>query len=271
MNRKNSQNENENNHVYDLGWHPNEVKIGPDYELYQKGIMFRVLNRIFLFLETSLAYFPKRFFWGTIVKGKQYIKKIRSGVVVSNHVYPLDLMIILSAFYPKSLYVTVLQSNLGLGLLSKLIRISGGVPIPEKGTDFVRFYEETPEIIKNGHSILFYPEAALIPYCDHIRPLHRGAFHFAYQSTKWVIPTVITFHKPKGFYRLVRKNKPCIHYTVLKPYYIKDLGNPKSSVEKAWKDVEKIMSDYFVKNSDYYYDKNGKRNSTPMPYNRFLK
>ena len=76
MNRKNSQNENENNHVYDLGWHPKEVKIGPDYELYQKGIMFRVLNRIFLFLETSLAYFPKRFFWGTKVKGKQNIKSV---------------------------------------------------------------------------------------------------------------------------------------------------------------------------------------------------
>ena len=271
MNGKNSKITNENKHVYDLGWKPKEVKLGPDYKLYQKGKLFKILNRIFLFFGTSIMYFLKRFYWGTKVKGKQYIKNVRSGIVVSNHVYPIDLMIILSTFYPKSLYVTVLQSNLGLGLLSKLIRIYGGVPIPTKHSDFARFYKETPEIILKGHSVLFYPEAALIPYCDHIRPLQPGAFFFAFESTKWVIPTVITFHKPKGFYRLVRKNKPCIHYTVLKPYYIKNLGDPKKSVKKAQKDVEKIMSDYFVKNSDYYYDKNGNRNSTPMPYNRFVK
>ncbi len=270
MDRKNGNISNENEHVYDLGWRPKKVKLGPGYKLYQKGIWYKMIHRFFLFWGTIVFFFPKVFCWGMKVKGKKYLKNLPPCVVVSNHVYPVDLMIILSEFYPKSLYVTVLQSNLGLGLLSILIRIYGGVPIPEETPDFIRFYKETPEIIKKGHRILFYPEAAMIPYCDHIRPLLPGAFIFAHQSTKWVVPTVITFHKPKGFYRLVRKNKPCIHYNILRPYYIKDLGDSKASVEKAQKDVEKIMSDYFIKNSDYYYI-NGKRNKVSMPDNRFVK
>ena len=119
-------------------------------------------------------------------------------------------------------------------------------------------------MIKNGNNILFYAEAALIPYCDHIRNLMPGVFHYAYASTKKIIPTVITFHKPKGLYKLFRRNKPCIHYNVLEPYYMEDLDNKRKSIEKAKEDVEKIMTDYFIQHSDYYYD-NGVRNNTPIP------
>ena len=80
-----------------------------------------------------------------------------------------------------------------------------------------------------------------------------------------IIPSVITFHKPRGLYKLWRRNKPCLHYNILEPYYIEDLGNKRKTIEKAREDVNKIISDYFVKNSDYYYDENGNRNNTPVP------
>ena len=271
MENENNKTTNENAHVYDVGLKPKEVKLKPDYALYQKGAWYGFWNKITLFISTVAALFPKIFVWGTRVTGKENKKKIHSCVLISNHVYPEDYLIILSELFPKSLYVTILQSNLGFGIFSWYLRLCGAVPIPTEMHMFMRFRKETPEVIKSGRCVLFYSEAALIPYCDHIRPLLPGAFRFALESTGVIVPSVITFHKPKGFYKLVRGKKPCIHYNILNPYHIEDLGDAKLSVEKARTDVQKMMSDFFVKNSDYYYDENGNRNDTPMPYNRFIK
>lgn len=262
---------NENAHVYDLGWKPKKVNLKADYALYRRGAWYGFWNKIACFCSTVIALFPKFFIWGTRVTGRENKKYMHSCVLVSNHVYPVDFWMILSELFPRSFYVTVLQSNLGLGILSWYLRLCGAVPIPQDMYLFQRFKKETPEIIKKGHCVLFYSEASLIPYCDHIRHLLPGAFRFALESTGVIIPTVITFHKPKGFYKLVRGKKPCIHYNILKPYYMQDLGDEKQSAEKGRRDVEQLMSDFFVKNSDYYYDENGKRNSTPMPDNRFIK
>ena len=46
---------------------------------------------------------------------------------------------------------------------------------------------------------------------------------------------------------------------------MEDLGNKRLSLDKARDDIQKIISDYFIKNSDYYYDENGNRNETPIP------
>lgn len=271
MSEPNNGKTDENEYVYDLGFPPKEIKLSKDYKLYQKSMGYRIVNKFMVFLGTVFAFFPKTFVWGFRLRGKQNRKNIRSCVMVSNHVHPLDLLIIHSSMGLRHFYVTVLQSNLGLGLLTFLIRIGGGVPIPTDKKIFARFDRETKEMINKGNIILFYAEASLLPYCDHIRTLSPGAFHFAASTTGKIVPTVITFHKPKGFYKIVRKNKPCIQYHILEPYYIKDMGHRRETVEKARADVQKIMSDYFIRYSDYYYDENGKRNGNPMPHNRFIK
>jgi len=256
---------NENEHAYDNGFHPKEVHLKPNYNLYRKSIGFRIWNKILNLLFKFLFFFPKFFVWGVRVKGKKNIKHIKSCMLVSNHVYPFDVFIILTSMSRRMVYVTTLESNMGFGFVSRFFRDGGAVPIPTDTQLLRRFNKETPEIINKGKVILFYPEAALMPYCDHIRPLLSGAFHYAYNSTRKIVPSVITFHKPKGIYKLFRRNKPCIHYNILEPYYMEDLGNKRRSLDKARDDIQKLMSDYFIKNSDYYYDENGNRNDTPIP------
>ncbi len=254
---------NENEHTYDNGFHPKEVHLKSNYNLYRKSIGFKIWNKIIIYCFIFFMLIPKYIFWGVRVKGKKNKKNIKGSLVISNHVFPFDVFIILTSIPTKRIYVTTLESNLGFGIVSRLFRDGGAVPIPTETTLLRRFNKETPEVINKGNNILFYAEAALIPYCDHIRNLMPGVFHFAYNSTKKIIPTVITFHKPRGLYKLFRGKKPCIHYNILEPYYLEDLGNKRKSLEKAKIDVEKIMRDYFIKNSDYYYD-NGIRNNTPM-------
>ena len=255
----------ENQHAYDNGFHPKEVHLKPNYKFYRTSIGYKIWNKTIIYLFKFIMFFPKFIFWGTRIKGKKNKKHVKGSMVVSNHVFPFDIFIILTSIPTKRIYVTTLESNMGFGFVSTFFRDGGAVPIPTNTNLLLRFNRETPEMIKKGYNVLFYPEAALIPYCDHIRPMLTGAFHFAYSSTKKIIPTVITFHKPKGLYKLFRRNKPCIHYNYLEPYYMEDLGNKRLTIEKARKDVQQIITDYFIKNSDYYYDENGNRNNTPIP------
>ncbi len=256
---------NENEHTYDNGFHPKEVHLKDNYNLYRTSLGFKIWNRFLIYLFKFLFFFPKFIFWGVRIKGKKNKKNLKSSLLISNHVYPFDVFIILTSMPTKRVYVTTLESNLGFGIVSRLFRDGGAVPIPTEPGLLRKFNRLTPEMINKGYNILFYAEAALIPYCDHIRNLMPGVFHYAYSSTKKIIPSVITFHKPKGLYKLFRGKKPCIHYNILEPYYMQDLGNKRQSIEKAKEDVEKIMTDYFIKHSDYYYDENGNRNDTPIP------
>ena len=141
---------------------------------------------------------------------------------------------------------------MGFGIVSKYFRAGGGVPIPTKMNLYKRFITETPKILKNEKNILVFPEAMLMPYCDHIREFKSGAFHFAIEGANNIIIMVHTFHKPKGLYKLLRRNKPCIHLNILEPYHIEQMENKKETIAKAQSDIQKIMSNYFNLHSDYF-------------------
>ena len=44
----------------------------------------------------------------------------------------------------------------------------------------------------------------------------------------------------------------CIQYNILEPYYVKDMGNKRLTIDTATAEVNKIMTDYFNEHSDYY-------------------
>ncbi len=243
---------NENVHTYDNGFHPKEVKLKENYKFYRHGFFFKLLNKTAILLTQAVLMFPKLFVWGYRVKGRKNLKKQKGCVLLCNHTHQLDALIILTTLFYKRIYVTTLQSNLGFGIVSKYFRAGGAVPIPEDKNLFKRFNKETRETLNKGYNVLVYPEAALMPYCDHIRNFMPGAFHFAVMANAAIIPTVITYHKPKGLYKLTRRKKPCIHYNILKPYTIKDMGNKRLTLDTASNELNEIMSNYFKEHSDYF-------------------
>ena len=259
INIKEEKNNNENTHTYDNGFHPKEVILKPDYVFYHHGFWFWLINKITVYVSSFFLFFPKFFWWGFRVKGKKNKKHIKSCLIISNHTLPSDIFLIKTSIKTKKVYMTSLQSNMGFGLISTYFRWGGAVPIPDDMGMLLKFNKRTYEEIKRGSSILFYPEAALVPYCDHIRPFMPGVFHYAYGSTKKIVPMVFTYHKPKGWYKLTRRGKPVAHLNILEPYYMDDSINKKLSMEKAKNELEKIMGDYFIKNSDFYYDKDGNK------------
>ena len=249
--------ENENikdeDYQYDSGFHPKEVKLKKNYRFYRTNIFYKVWNKLWIYIITFIALFPKKLFWGYKVYGKKNKKYAKGAVIIQNHIHQLDGGSILPTFKHKRLYITMLETNLGFGYISHVFRNCGAVPIPRDPGMFKVFYKKTIEMLNKGYNIVVYPEAMIYPYCDHIRKFHMGAFRFAYDSDKkMILPTITTYHKPKGLYKLTRGKKPCFHYHILEPYYIKDLGNKRLSIDIACKEVQEIMTNFFINNSDYF-------------------
>lgn len=237
---------------YENGFKPKEVHLKDTYKFYRRGIFYRIWNKIVVYLFAIIFGFYKFFIAGYKVTGKKNLK-IKGAMVLSNHVHAFDAILFLSSFARHHLiYATTLESNLGFPIVSRFFTGGGAVPIPTKSLTLMRnFKKGTLKTLNDGYNIVFFPEGHLVLNCKRIRPFMSGAFHYAFDSTKIIVPAVLTLHKPKGIYKILRKNKPSIRYNILEPYYIKDLGTKKSSIAKAMDDVYKIMNDYYLGNSDY--------------------
>lgn len=244
--------ENENQHTYDNGFHPKEVKLKDNYRFYNRSFWFQ-LGSVFIKIFTRFWLIFPKIFLGYRVKGRKNKSKVKGAIVVSNHIFVIDALLLVSSFWRRKVYVTMLQSNLGFGFASKYMRVGAAVPIPTERRLLRKFNKETVEILKKGKNVLFYPEAALMPYCDHIRNFLPGAFHYALLADAPILPCCFTFHKPRGLYKLFRK-KPTIHLNILEPYSLKQCETRNETIQQATTEVQKIISDYFISHSDYYYE-----------------
>ncbi len=251
--------ENENQHTYDNGFHPRKVTLKKDYCFYNNHFFFRVMAWIVIYFTKFWSFFYKRLVGFKII-GKKYRKKQKGVILVCNHVFPMDALTMASTYAYPNLYVTVLQSNLGFPIFSRYIRFGAAVPIPEDRHLLPRFKEQTIAVLAKGRNILFYPEAALIPFCDHVRPFKTGAFHYAINAGVSILPCCWTFHQPKGIYKLWRRKKPIMHLNYLPLYTPTLTGNNNIDIRKATSEVQQIISDYFVAHSDYYYQNGQKIN-----------
>ena len=234
-------------HTHDCGIKPHKVKYRKNYKFYNNNIFFKIFSSTITFLTVVLVYPIKKILWGYQVRGKENLKGIKRGITICNHATVQDGFTIVPSLYPRKVYTTVLEENMGYPVVSQFFRSVGAVPIPNDRKLFVQFLKETRNISNKNIFIQIFPEGSLIPYCDHIREFMPGAFHIAYDCKNPIIPMVTTFHKRKGIYRL--KRKPSIRLNVLTPYYI-DYNLPKKeAINKAKEDLFNIINEYFITNS----------------------
>ncbi|MBP5444896.1 MAG: 1-acyl-sn-glycerol-3-phosphate acyltransferase [Acholeplasmatales bacterium] len=249
----------ENEHTYHTV-DAKKVELKDNYNFFYRS-KFKYFWSRFLIIFFGIFAMP----WiicinGFRIKGKKNWKKIKKKgcILVSNHVNPGDAFFIGWTLMRKRVYFTSLQSNLGLPFgFGKLIRILGAVPIPEKKSQMPRFRAQFLEDLARGRKITVYPEAALLPYCDHIRPFKKGAFRLALVDDTPILPIVFTYRKPKGLYRIWRR-KPCLTINFLEPYYPTNEGSHAERINRAMTDIHDTMESFFNEHSTYFYHKKEK-------------
>ncbi len=201
-------------------WQPLRFKTKRGYDYRRRAFWKRAataLVRTFAFVVLQIYL---RVVFGFRVSGRQNLKALgkEGAATVCNHVHMLDCAMIDMTLFPRRTHYITLESNFRIPFVRHLIRLLGGVPLPESPACMAELFREMGRAADGGALVHIYPEGVLIPYCETLRPFKSGAFRFVARKRLPVLPMVLTQRRPRGVFRLY-KRKPCWTLHILPPQY----------------------------------------------------
>lgn len=206
-------------------WAPLKKNIDENFPFVCRKLWFRFVSWLLGSLVMPILLLYNRLFNGFRIEGRHNLRMARGGAItVANHVHVMDATMLALTLFPRRPYFTTLQRNLEIPVISWLIRMLGGVPIPENARAIMAFMAALREQLAQGRLVHFYPETALWPYYDKLRPFKNGAFRLAVEGEVPVIPMVFKFREPTGLYKLW-KRKPLTTLVVGEPIYPAKVGS----------------------------------------------
>ncbi|MCR5185127.1 MAG: 1-acyl-sn-glycerol-3-phosphate acyltransferase [Bacilli bacterium] len=181
----------------------------------QKGIRF--LLHLIVFPVTRIKL-------GLKIKNKKIIKEnkellSKGAISVSNHVHFYDYLALNLAIKPFKPYVLSWARNV-TGESSKLVRLVGGIPIPEN--DFsatVAYLSQVENHLKNGGWLQIYSEGSMWEYYAPIRPFKKGAAHLACCLNKPILPIGYSYRKANWIRRKIFHQPACFTLTIGEPLF----------------------------------------------------
>ena len=199
---------------------------------------FRVVLDIAAWLATRVVL-------GVRVRGRRNLQAVRGGFVsVSNHVQTLDCGMALRALRGRRTYFVSLEENFALAWVGGIVRLAGAVPVPRRPRQFVQQVRALTQALARGGVVHVYPEGALLPYAEGLRPFATGAFHLAVRAGVPVVPMVIRQAPRRGLGRLLHR-RPRLTLTVLPPLWT-DPTLPRAQAvpelaDRCWRVMDRAL------------------------------
>lgn len=175
-----------------------------------------------LFIKT-IVYLVVRIRLNLRIKGKENLKKykdvINNGcITVCNHVHMWDYLAIKSVFKKQNTKFLAWAPNIN-GEFGKVMRIVGGVPIPEDNLAATKkCIKEVEEFINNKGMLHIYPEGSMWEFYQPIRPFKVGAAYYSIKCNKPILPLAFSYRK-NGFIRRLFKSPASFTLTIGEPIY----------------------------------------------------
>ena len=193
------------------------------------------------------------------VTGEQYLSALKEGAMITcNHFAPSDNYILFHCIrkhLPKKyLYKIIQESNYTAfpGMYGFLFRHCNTLPLSSNRRTMINFMTAVNTLLKNGETILIYPERAMWFNYRKPRPFKSGAFKMAYRAGVPVVPTFITMQDDSE--RLDENGYPLQHHTVhiMPPVYPDKTLGEKLGAEKM---CEQAYELYKAKYEEVYGEK----------------
>ena len=228
---------------------PYVLRVDARYRFVNRNIFFRLgSSLLFYVIAIPLLDIVSRVFFGLRIKGKKNLRYLKGGAVtVTNHIHALDSPMVACTLFPRRPFFATLKSNLEIPVVRRLVRLLGGVPIPESPKALHAFMDSMREELSKGRIVHFYPEASLWPWHDSLRPFRNGAFHLAVKSDVPVVPMVFTFREAKGLLSRLRK-KPLVTLNVCEPEYPAKQGSERARILEMRSAVHSAMEAMLKRN-----------------------
>ena len=221
--------------------HPNTEKTrSADFEYCPSASWKREILAFLTNVFAPLLYLINAVYFGFTMEGRHYLDHIGGGVTVMNHVHPMDCTMVKIATFPRRTYFVSLKRNLELPFTGWLVRLFGGVPIPDSPKEMVQFQRQIEETVLRGDLVHFYPEGQLVRYHDSLREFHRGAFFTAVRTGCPILPMVMTYRRP-GPLLSVFKKKPCLRLLICEPQYADPALSRSAAVQELMERTRRVM------------------------------
>lgn len=180
------------------------------------------------------------------IKGKKYLKGVKSGITISNHVHYLDCLWNMQALKFKNVYITGAPHNFKKGFFGATLKAGGFIPLTTSLSETKKFSNYIKDILDKGGFVHFYPEQALWLRYEQSRPLKKGAFHYASKNDVPIIPLIICFRKTK-----LKRNKN-VTIQICPPIYPEPNLTQKENCEMMKMKAQKVYDQTII---DFYnYD-----------------
>lgn len=178
---------------------------------------------------------------------RKYKDVIKQGVIsVSNHVDLWDYISIMKAIRPHKSNVIVWAPNIR-GENGKLMRLVGGIPIPENDFEATRsMNNHIGALLNKGGWLQIYSEGSMWEYYMPIRPFKTGAAYFACKYNKPIIPFGFSYRKPSWFRKHILKQDAALNLKVGTPIY----RNPSLSLHEQEIDLTTRVHEAVCRLSD---------------------
>ena len=194
------------------------------YVDYSKGFAFK---RFWVRVLLRLLVFPfmEPFKTGLKIKGKNNLKKYKNvlkdgAITIANHVHVWDYICVMKALHNfKWTYLLSWDKNVN-GDSGPLVRMVGGIPIPENDPEAtVAFNKSLKQILNEGRFLHIYPEGSMWEYYAPIRPFKNGAASLAIKNNKPILPMAFSYRKPGWIRRKVFKQPAALTLTIGEPLF----------------------------------------------------
>ena len=194
------------------------------YVDYSKGFAFK---RFWVRVLLRLLVFPfmEPFKTGLKIKGKNNLKKYKDvlkdgAITIANHVHVWDYICVMKALHNfKWTYLLSWDKNVN-GDSGPLVRMVGGIPIPENDPEAtVAFNKSLKQILNEGRFLHIYPEGSMWEYYAPIRPFKNGAASLAIKNNKPILPMAFSYRKPGWIRRKIFKQPAALTLTIGEPLF----------------------------------------------------
>ncbi|MDX2446798.1 MAG: lysophospholipid acyltransferase family protein [Desulfobacterales bacterium] len=159
--------------------------------------VYRFLQLLFFLVYSPLIIIYNFVVFGLKIEGRENLKRAsqRGCILISNHSLYLDPAVISNTFFPHRCYYFALKSHFHHPLGGAIIRLMGGIPIPDV-REMRRAEKTTRKALDRGYNVLFFPEGEMNHLSQEVAPFQSGAFYQALHLNATIIPVTL-IHRPR--------------------------------------------------------------------------
>jgi len=176
-----------------------DINIDENYPFLDKSFKFNFIRFFVYIMLYTIIFFLSILRFGIKIEGRKNLRKYKElfkngAMTISNHVQRWDFIFVALAIRFRKLYFPAWKEHLK-GRDAPLIRLAGGIPIPEGIQTMKCFNRAFDEIVKKKIWIHAYPESTRFDYFNYVRPFKKGVFSMAHRYNLPIIPLAICYRK----------------------------------------------------------------------------